>query len=362
MAETVWQGGARTGRRRDITTLFIRNLQIDYLILGNPYPFTNLIYFGHGLLTPHSKVSPVVRKKESFPMSYQMLAQPTGYGAPLAPIAPAAPRAPLAPMAPAAPRAPMAPNSYMRSSSIGVPTPPAAPLAPIAPAAPAAPGAPNSLFGVTLPTMPTIAGLPTTLSLGSPTSYGATTLGSSAPIRIGIGAAVAGLVSKIVGGAARHAGWGRGAGGGAVGGGVGAGGSAASQAIRNGSRAARSYSSRAASGARYASRSRSMAGTAGSGGGFLKAFGISALITIPLVAISDYMDYSAGKTTSSQMQTLILADSAGYMAAGGIGAWAGGLAAASMGGMGILVGLGVGAVASYAYEKFLRPQFPGVAT
>jgi hypothetical protein len=148
-------------------------------------------------------------------------------------------------------------------------------------------------------------------TFATPAGYGATTLSSTAPVRMG-GAAGAALVSGHLSSVARAGG-------------------------RIGSRAA-------------------MAGEVGAGWG--KALGISALITAPLVALSDYMAFRSGKITAAQRNTLMAADTAGYVAAGAAGSWLGGaLAGSFLGPVGMVVGIAASVGLGFLYERYLRPNF-----
>jgi hypothetical protein len=148
-------------------------------------------------------------------------------------------------------------------------------------------------------------------TFATPAGYGATTVSSTAPVRMG-GAAGAAMLSGHLSNASRI-------------------------------------------GSRVGSRAM-MAGEMGAGWG--KALGISALITAPLVALTDYMAFRSGKITAAQRNTLIAADTAGYVAAGAAGSWVGGaLAGSFLGPVGTIVGLAAGVGLGYLYERYLRPNF-----
>jgi hypothetical protein len=120
------------------------------------------------------------------------------------------------------------------------------------------------------------------------------------------------------------------------------------QAVKVGAKGARLGSKAAAAGA----------------GSLGKAFGLSALISVPLAVVTDFLDYKRGKLTKDQRNTLIVADSLGYAATGTAGSMLGAaLGTTFLGpGVGTVLGIGAGMGLGYLYERYLRPHFGQAAS
>lgn len=107
-------------------------------------------------------------------------------------------------------------------------------------------------------------------------------------------------------------------------------------------------------------------------GNVSRAVGLSALTAVPIAAITNFLDYKAGKINAQQRNALILADAAGYTVSGAGATLLGGAVASTVMGpfLGTLVGIGAGFLFGHVYERFVRPKagqmaaealYPGVA-
>jgi hypothetical protein len=97
--------------------------------------------------------------------------------------------------------------------------------------------------------------------------------------------------------------------------------------------------------------------------GLLKTTGLSALISFPLAAISNYMDLQQGNINQKQFMTNTLADGAAYTLTGTLGSLGGALLCMLIpipvvGPLvGILGGLAIGGLLGKLYDDQIRPQF-----
>lgn len=82
----------------------------------------------------------------------------------------------------------------------------------------------------------------------------------------------------------------------------------------------------------------------------------AAWLAAPIAAVTNWLDFRAGKITAQQRNTLVAADAVGYTAAGFAGTFAA-TAMGATGAPGLAVGLAVGAGAAWLYERFARPRF-----
>jgi hypothetical protein len=94
-------------------------------------------------------------------------------------------------------------------------------------------------------------------------------------------------------------------------------------------------------------------------GNLARAIGGSALIAIPMSAVTDFLDWREGRTTADQRNALIVADSIGYTATGATATLMGGaIGSTFMGpGVGTVVGIAAGFGLGWVYEKYIRPTF-----
>lgn len=96
---------------------------------------------------------------------------------------------------------------------------------------------------------------------------------------------------------------------------------------------------------------------------FVKTAGISALISFPLAAISNFMDMQQGNLTQKQMVVNTVADGFAYTATGTVASMVGALVGTLipipfLGTMiGMLGGVAVGALLGKLYDDQIRPQF-----
>lgn len=98
-------------------------------------------------------------------------------------------------------------------------------------------------------------------------------------------------------------------------------------------------------------------------GNVSRAVGFSALTAIPIAAITNFLDFQAGKINAKQRNSLILADAAGYTVSGAGATLLGGAVASTALGpfLGTLVGIGAGFLFGNVYERFIRPKAGAVA-
>lgn len=96
---------------------------------------------------------------------------------------------------------------------------------------------------------------------------------------------------------------------------------------------------------------------------FVKSAGISALLSFPLAALSNFMDLQQGNLTQKQFIVNTVADGFAYTATGTVASMAGALVGTLipipfLGTMiGMLGGLAVGALLGKLYDDNIKPQF-----
>lgn len=97
--------------------------------------------------------------------------------------------------------------------------------------------------------------------------------------------------------------------------------------------------------------------------GLLKTTGISALISFPLAAISNFMDLKQGNLTQKQFVVNTVADGFAYTAAGTMGSLVGAVVGSLIPipflgtALGMLGGLAVGSLLGKLYDDAVRPHF-----
>jgi hypothetical protein len=134
---------------------------------------------------------------------------------------------------------------------------------------------------------------------------------------------------------------------------------AMSTAAKNGSSGKASFMASITSGPRNAGVFSAFKNTFMNLGNIGRAIGTSALISLPIAVVTNFMDWKAGRVTEDQRNALIVADAVGYTATGATSTlFAGAVGATFLGPVvGTIAGIGAGFLTGWVYEKYIRPKW-----
>jgi hypothetical protein len=134
---------------------------------------------------------------------------------------------------------------------------------------------------------------------------------------------------------------------------------AMSTAAKNGSSGKASFMASIQAGPRNAGIFSAFKNTFLNLGNVGRAIGSSALISLPIAVITNFMDWKAGRVTTDQRNALIVADAVGYTATGATSTLFAGMVGATFLGpvVGTIAGIGAGFFTGWVYEKFIRPRW-----
>lgn len=90
-----------------------------------------------------------------------------------------------------------------------------------------------------------------------------------------------------------------------------------------------------------------------------KALMSSALVSVPIALVTNFMDWKAGRVTADQRNALMVADSIGYTVTGATSTLTGAaIGSTFLGpGVGTVAGIAAGFALGWVYEKFIRPRW-----
>jgi hypothetical protein len=134
---------------------------------------------------------------------------------------------------------------------------------------------------------------------------------------------------------------------------------AMSTAAKNGSSGKASFMASITSGPRNAGIFSAFKNTFMNLGNVTRAIGSSALISLPIAVVTNFMDWKAGRVTEDQRNALIVADAVGYTATGATSTLFAGMVGATFLGpvVGMIAGIGAGFFTGWVYEKYIRPRW-----
>ncbi|MDB5099304.1 MAG: hypothetical protein JWM80_3725 [Cyanobacteria bacterium RYN_339] len=134
---------------------------------------------------------------------------------------------------------------------------------------------------------------------------------------------------------------------------------AMSTAAKNGSSGKASFMASISAGPRNAGIFSAFKNTFMNLGNITRAIGTSALISLPIAVVTNFMDWKAGRITQDQRNALIVADGVGYTVTGATSTlFAGAVGATFLGPVvGTIAGIGAGFFTGWVYEKYIRPKW-----